>query len=205
MKMEAPRLQVERGSVRLALLVSLSALGGISSVLIGYAGRFLSVIPGGGPVSGQLLSGLHVFWLVLSAVSLKQPGSATATGALKGLIETLLASHLGIFVFVISFLEGLVVDIMLLLFRRTKKAKFYLASGLSAASNVIVLQLFFISELPILVYVGMYLVSFISGAVLGGFLSGIVLKNLGQLLSHEKTANHNISNGDMPRDLEKRF
>jgi len=163
--------------VRLAILVSLSVVGGISSMLVGYAGRLLSVIPGG-PIAGQLLSGLHVFWLVLSAVILKRTGAATATGALKGLIETLLVSHLGIFALLISFLEGFVVDVMLSVFGRTNKATLYLASGLSAASNIVVLQLFFIPDLSFQTYLGMYLVSFVSGAFLGGFLSVSVLGNL---------------------------
>lgn len=181
------RHQNDQISLNLATLVLLSVLGGISSTVVGYTGTLLSGVLGGNPISGQVLSGLHVFWLVLSATILKRNGAAMATGALKGLIEMLLLSHLGIFVFLISFVEGLVVDAVLFLFKRTSYFSLCLASGFSAASNVFILQLFLIRNLPFLAYLGIYLVSFLSGLILGGFLAGSVLKSLRTFLPKTET------------------
>ena len=90
----------------LAALIVLSSLGGSTSVLVGYAGQLLSSITLFPIVTPQLLSGLHVFWLILAAMIVPIHGSATATGALKGLIESSLFSHLGIFSFLVSLLKG---------------------------------------------------------------------------------------------------
>jgi ABC-type thiamin/hydroxymethylpyrimidine transport system permease subunit len=164
------RLRGYPHSVKLAILIVLSALGGITSVLFGYAGNFLSLIPLGTPISGQLLSGFHVYWLVLSASILKRNGSATVTGALKGLIEMMLFSHLGVLVLFVSVVEGLVVDFAFFHAKRKGLGLACLAGGFSAASNIIVLQLFLMRDLPVFVYAVMYSVSFFSGVLLGGYL-----------------------------------
>ena len=169
-------------SVRLAVLILLSAFGGITSVLLGYAGNLLSLIPLGNPISGQLLSGFHVYWLVLAAIILKRNGSATAVGALKGSIEMILFSHLGILVLLVSIVEGLVVDISFFCDRRMSLLSFCLAGGFSAASNIVILQLFFIQGLPLIVSLAMYSVSFVSGALLGGFLASKTIENLRSFL-----------------------
>ncbi len=157
-------------------------------MLLGYAGTFLSMIAGGSPVSGQMMSGLHVFWLVLSAVILRRTGAATATGALKGLVEVFLVSHLGVFVLLVSLIEGLVVDVVLFLFRKANYVSFRVASGFSASSNVVFLQVFLIPNLPFLVYVMMYAVSFLSGLLLGGILAESVLKSLRYFLPKMRKA-----------------
>jgi len=165
-------------SVKLVILILLSALGGFTSVLVGYAGNFLSLIPLATSISGQLLSGFHVYWLILSVYILRRTGSATATGALKGLIEMMLFSHLGILVLLISFVEGLVVDLAFFWFRKTGFLSFCVAGGFSAASNVVLLQFFLIPSLPLAMYVAMYLVSFFSGVLMGGFLALKTTKSL---------------------------
>ncbi|HII85618.1 TPA: ECF transporter S component [Candidatus Bathyarchaeota archaeon] len=179
---------IHHTSVRFATLALLSALGAVSSVFIGYAGRFLSVISGGTPVAGQLLSGLHVFWLVLAAVIVKYGGSATLAGVLKGLIEALLFSHLGLFVLLLSLVEGLVLDAVLLLLRKKNSPSICLASGFSAASNVVVLQFLLIPDWSAFVYGAMYLTSFFSGLILGGFLALKVLPRIGCLPPKTETS-----------------
>ncbi len=168
-------------SAKLTILIILSALGGITSVLIGYAGNFLSIIPLGTPISGQLLSGLHVYWLVLSASILKRNGSATATGALKGLIEMMLFSHLGILVLLISVVEGLVVDATFFHAKRKGLVLSCLAGGFSAASNIVILQLLLMQGLSVFIYAAIYLVSFTSGMLLGGYLGFKTSNALGQV------------------------
>jgi len=145
-------------------------------VLVGYAGQLLSLVALFPFVTPQLLSGLHVFWLILAAVMVPKRGSATVTGALKGLIEASLFSHLGLFSFVVSLVEGAVADVVFIFLKREHKTAVYIAGGLSSASNLLIVQLFFLPPLPILIYVLAYLAAFLSGLVFGGYLATKVLE-----------------------------
>ena len=158
----------------LAILIILGALGGSISVPIGWAGNFLSslaVFP-----LPQLLSGLHVFWLVLAALLVPIRGSATFTGALKGLIEASLFSHLGMFVFVVSLVEGAVVDLALFLVKKRNAAAVYVTGGVSSASNLLIVQLFFLPGVPPEVLGLAYAAAFSSGALFGGYFAMRVMK-----------------------------
>ncbi|MCW3995135.1 MAG: ECF transporter S component [Candidatus Bathyarchaeota archaeon] len=172
-------------SKQLAILIILSALGGISSLIIGYAGSLLSLIPVGSPAVGQSLAGLHVVWLVLVIAIVRIQGAATMAGALKGLVESFLPNHLGPLVFFISLFQGLVMDAVLLPFGSQRHLPVLFASGLASASNVFVLQLFQLlpKTLPLMVYAGMYAVSFASGLVLGGYLGIKTLAGSARFLS----------------------
>jgi ABC-type thiamin/hydroxymethylpyrimidine transport system permease subunit len=160
----------------LAVLLLFSAVGGVNSVLVGYAGSLLSALTASSFVVPQLLSGLHVFWLVLLALLVPTRGSATAAGALKGLVEASLFSHLGIFSFAVSLIEGAVVDLVFALLKKNSTFSVYVAGGLSSASNLLIVQLFFLPSLPILVYVSVYFAAFLSGLLFGGYLTTKVLK-----------------------------
>jgi len=145
-------------------------------VLVGYAGQLLSSITLFPFVTPQLLSGLHVFWLILAAMMVPIHGSATAAGALKGLIEASLFSHLGPFSFLVSLIEGAVADLVFALLKKNHAFSVYVAGGLSSASNLLIVQLFFLPHLPILVYVLAYFAAFLSGVLFGGYLTTKVLK-----------------------------
>jgi ABC-type thiamin/hydroxymethylpyrimidine transport system permease subunit len=160
----------------LAALIVLSSLGGVTSVLVGYAGQLLSSVALVPFVTPQLLSGLHVFWLILATMMVPKRGSATVAGALKGLIEASLFSHLGLFSFLVSLLEGAVADIVFIFLKRKHKITVYLAGGLSSASNLLIVQLFFLPPLPILIYVLAYVAAFLSGLLFGGYPTTKVLK-----------------------------
>lgn len=158
-------------SRKLTIIILFSVLGAVSNVAVGYAGRFLS-FAALGPVGGQLLAGLHVFWLILVALIARSRGTATVAGVLMGTIEMILPNHMGVFVFLMALLEGAVIDLVLLPFKRAKQAAILVAAGLSSASNVFVLQAFQILpfSFPPSLYAAMYGASFLSGLVLGGYL-----------------------------------
>jgi ABC-type thiamin/hydroxymethylpyrimidine transport system permease subunit len=167
----------KRNNLRnLAALIVLSSLGGSTSALVGYAGELVSSVMLLPFVAPQLLSGLHVFWLILAAMMVPIRGSATLAGALKGLIEASLFSHLGLFSFAVSLLEGVVADVVLALLKRNRAFSVYVAGGLSSASNLLIVQLFFLPSLPILIYALAYFAAFLSGLVFGGYLTIKVLK-----------------------------
>ena len=162
-------------SRELSLIIILSSLGGAVSVPIGYAGNLLKTVPGIPIGSSQLLSGLHVLWLVLAAALVRKTGSGTMTGVLKGLVEAFLFSYHGVFVFIMSALEGLMVDLVFAVFGRKKPSSIYLVGGLSSASNVSVTQFIIAPQLPLFVFAFMYIASFISGLFFAGYLGKHVL------------------------------
>ncbi|MEM3403402.1 MAG: ECF transporter S component [Nitrososphaeria archaeon] len=164
-------MNVHSRSKILSLTVILGAIGGVVSVPIGYAGRMLSIVPGFSLFLSQALSGFHVFWLVLAAALIKKPCIGITVGALKGLVELSLGSHLGLIALIISLVEGFFVDITLLILGGNRVLYTYLAGGFSSASNVIVLRMFLLTTLPIVFILVMSIVSFISGLVFGGYLS----------------------------------
>ena len=170
-------------SRELSLIIIFSALGGAVSVPIGYAGNFLKTVPGIPFGSSQALSGLHVLWIVLAAVMVRKTGSGTMTGFLKGLVELFLFSYHGIFVLLISSVEGIIVDIVLIIARRTDTPSICLAGGLSSASNVSVIQFILVPSLPMPILAFMYLTSFLSGLVFSGYISKRILDITGTLRS----------------------
>jgi ABC-type thiamin/hydroxymethylpyrimidine transport system permease subunit len=167
---------------KLALVVMLSTLGGISSVIVGYAGGTMTFIPIGPIFSGQLLAGLHIFWLALVAIVTRTKGAVSMAGAIKGLVEMLLPNHLGPLVFLISFLEGLVLDMVLLPSRSYNSGLVCFAGGLSSAANVLIIQLFLLTNLPFGIYASMYTISFCSGLLFGGYMSIKTVKSVRKIL-----------------------
>lgn len=162
----------------LPIILVMSALGGLTSIFVGYAGRLLSSLAVFSFVMPQLLAGFHVFWLILAAMMVNLKGSATMTGTLKGLIEASLFSHIGVFSFLVSFIEGFFVDVILAILKKNNSISVYLAGGFSSASNVLVIQLFFLPPLPTLVLASAYFASFLSGLVFGSYLATRVFKAL---------------------------
>jgi len=66
-------------------------------------------------------------------------------GAVKGLVETLLSSHLGPFAFAVSLIEGIAADFVFVALRRRSRLASYVAGGFSAASNLVVVRIFFLA------------------------------------------------------------
>jgi len=165
-------------SRELSLIVILSSLGGAASVPIGYLGDFLGAVPWLPLGSPQLLSGLHVLWIVLASVLVGKRGTGALTGVLKGLVEVFLFSFHSVFALLISALEGLVADAVLAVFRKDSTTAIYLSGGLSSASNVAVVQFLLMPHLPQQVLAFMYLASFVSGLLFSGFIGKRVLETV---------------------------
>lgn len=162
-------------SHELSMIVILSAIGGVASVPIGHLGNLLNAFPGMPLGSPQILSGLHVLWIVLASVLVDRMGAAFMTGVLKGLVEVTLFSFHSVFALMISAVEGVVADLTLAALGRGRKSSMYLAGGFSSASNVLVVQ-FLLRGLSPAVLAFMYLVSFASGLLLTWFVCPKVLE-----------------------------
>jgi len=167
----------------LVTVALLSALGGILSAYVGYLGNMVNHIFGVPFGAGQFLAGLHVLWIVLALGITKKKGVGTMTGVLKGVIELFMGSTHGIVIVIVSAVQGLLADVFL--FSDRAKAErtvvpYATAAGISAASNVIVFQLFFFSGVPLILIAMLCMLAGASGIIFGAGLGIEMLESLEQ-------------------------
>lgn len=162
-------------SKELATIIIFSSLGAIFSVPIGHIGNYLKTIPFLPLGTGQILAGLHLIMITLTALRLRRFGTATITGLIKGLVEAVLFSFHGLPVIAMSGIQGIIIDLSLRVLGYNSKGT-TIGCGLSAASNVLFLQLIIRLPFPSSVYALMYLLSFTSGMILGAYPSNLIHK-----------------------------
>lgn len=150
-----------------------SSLGAVLSVPVGYLGNYLKTIPILPFGTGQILSGVHIIVLTLTALYIKKPGATTMTAAIKGLVEVILFSYHGIPVILMSALQGLFIDVIIYILGYRDLA-FYLGCGIASASNVAFLQFILLLPFPASAFSFMYILAFFSGTVFGGY-GGVLL------------------------------
>ncbi len=150
-----------------------SSLGGILSTFIGYLGTILNNIIGIPFGGGQILSGIHVFWIMfVYLLADRKIGIALLTGIIKGLIEFFSGSAHGILVIVLSGTQGLVIELFVAIFFISQRKLFLaLSAGLASLSNVIIQQLLFFNLEFLLLVIISSVLSFISGFLFGGYLA----------------------------------
>ncbi|MCD1295039.1 sulfite oxidase [Methanocella sp. CWC-04] len=177
----------------LATITILGALGGGFSVYMGYIiAEIFNIMKVWFPV-GESLSGVHLIWIVLVLGITNKKGSGVMAGLLKGCVEFLMGSRLGIFVVVLSLLEGLFAELGFWPFRKYRKLAYIMAGGIGTASNVVTFQLISPFQDMSLFALATFM-AFISGAVFAGILSlGVVdsLEDAG-ILRKEKNKKEGI-------------
>ncbi len=160
-------------SKELSTIIIFSALGAILSVPIGHIGNYLKTIPFLPLGTGQILAGLHLIMITLTALRLKRFGAAAITGLIKGLVEAVLFSFHGLPVIAMSGIQGILIDLSLRVLGYNSKG-IALGCGLSAVSNVLFLQFIIRLPFPVSVYALMYILSFSSGVLLGAYPSHLL-------------------------------
>lgn len=152
----------------LLVIAVLSGIGGVMSTYIGYLANLFNSMLGVPFGAGQFLSGLHVFWIILAAGLVKKPGAGSLAGLIKGCIEFLTGGTHGIAIIIVSLVQGIIVDLILIIFRRYSLAFLSLAGGLSAASNVLVFQSLYFSGVAWGYIAFIAFLAFVSGLVFAG-------------------------------------
>ncbi|MGD2246803.1 MAG: ECF transporter S component [Candidatus Methanofastidiosia archaeon] len=162
----------------LVKIAILSALGGVSSTYIGYLGnlvnRFLGVPFG----AGQFLAGLHIFWIILGLGLTKKEGTCTMIGVLKALVELFSGGKLGVFVILLSGVQGILADVTFLALRKKNVYTFAAAGGIATAANVFIFQAFFAPYTGINFFLLIGGIAFVSGVAFAGVFSWNVLNIL---------------------------
>ena len=166
------------------MMAALAAMGGIASTYINMIGDFFQSLLGFAGTT-QWAAGLHIIWIMLAAALINKPGAATATGIIKGFVELLSGNTHGLLVLIIDITAGLIIDLVLLPQRDKKPGLlFFLAAGLSSASNIFIFQFFASIPKDILTFLAILIsssISFISGVVFGGILVKGLLASLGKI------------------------
>jgi energy-coupling factor transport system substrate-specific component len=172
----------------LVTIAIIGALGGIFSVYMGYIiAELFNVIRVWFPVA-ESLSGVHVLWIVLVLGLTNKKGSGVLVGLTKGIVEFFMGSRLGLFVVLLSLVEGIFAELGFWPLRRYRRVSYLLAGGLGTASNVVTFQLFVPFSDPFLFGLATVM-AFISGVVLAGVFSlGVVdsLEEAGIVRREEK-------------------
>jgi ABC-type thiamin/hydroxymethylpyrimidine transport system permease subunit len=162
----------------LVKIAIISALGGVSSTYIGYLGnmvnRFLGVPFG----AGQFLAGLHIFWIILGVGLVKKSGTCTMVGVLKAVVELFTGGKLGVFVILLSGVQGAIADVVFLGLRKKNVYTFAVAGGIATAANVLVFQLFFVPYNAINLFLLIAAIAFVSGIAFAGVFAFNVLNVL---------------------------
>lgn len=166
-KRAKPLLEVRE----IVLVALLAAAGGVLSTYIGYIGNLINRLFGVPFGAGQLIAGLHVVWPLLARSLTGRFGSGTLTGLTKGAVEFFSGGTHGVVILLVSFVEGLLVDVGMGITYRQSLPIMMLAGAVASASNVFLFQAIYFSGVPLLFILVMAGLSFVSGAFFGGYLA----------------------------------
>ncbi|MGI6381188.1 MAG: ECF transporter S component [Anaerolineae bacterium] len=163
----------------LLVMAGLAGLSGVASTAINALGDAVQAVLGFAGTT-QWAAGLHVTLLLLAPALVGKTGAATITALLKGGVELLSGNTHGMLVVLVDIVAGLLIDLVLLAFRRRDGRPALVAAGAaSAASNVFVFQLFASAPEDVVRYVwGIAGLAAVSGAILGGLLAHALLQAL---------------------------
>jgi len=165
---------------QLLILSMFSGLGAVLSTYVGYLGQTFASMTGL-PVSGQIFTGLHVFWVMLALAVVDKKGAGLLTSIFDNALQFLLGSHLGILVLPVGLLEGIFAELGYWPLRRISRiAALLVAGGLSAWSNLLVHQVAFNRFGNAYLFGTVSLFSLTSGVFFGGLLAYYIHRILHQ-------------------------
>jgi len=155
----------------LVLVALLAAVGGVLSTYVGYIGNLINRLFGVPFGAGQLIAGLHIVWPLLARSIIGRFGSGSLTGLTKGFVEFLSGGTHGVIIVLVSFVEGLLVDLGMGVSRRQSLGLTMVVGAVASASNVFVFQAIYFSGVSFGFILLMAGLSLVSGAVFGGYLT----------------------------------
>ncbi|NYT11210.1 MAG: sulfite oxidase [Methanomassiliicoccales archaeon] len=153
----------------LVTIAILSALGGVLSTYIGYLGNLINTTLGVPFGAGQIMAGLHIFWMIVAYAIIPRFGTGTLVGLLKGTVELFAGSAHGVPIVLVSLVEGILVDMTFAVFRKPTTVSFVCAGALASASNVFVFQALYFASVPFTYILLIAAMAAISGAVFAGY------------------------------------
>ena len=169
----------------LLVIAVLAALGGVMSAYVGYLANLVNHLVGVPYGPGQILGGLHILWLVLIMAITQKKGSGVLGGAVKGFVELVSGSPKGIFVILLSCLEGVFAEIGFWPFQKYPRLAYIVSGGFGSFASVFIAQaLFMLSPdlyqgfASVYIFVAVGLLACISGIVFAGYFTGGIMDSL---------------------------
>ncbi|MCD1294029.1 sulfite oxidase [Methanocella sp. CWC-04] len=162
----------------LLVLAILGSLGGVLSTYVGYIANVINHLVGVPYGAGQIVGGLHVLWMVLVVAITGKKGSGALGGLVKGFVEFISGSRLGVFVIFLSLVEGIFVELGYWPFKERRGLAYMLAGGLGSFANVLAFQLAYQVYDNIFLFGAVSLLAFVSGVVFAGYFTSGIVGNL---------------------------
>lgn len=162
----------------LLIVAILGSLGGVLSTYIGYIANTINHLVGVPYGAGQIIGGLHILWMVLIIAITGKKGSGALGGIVKGFIEFISGSRLGIFVIFLSLVEGVFVELGYWPFKKSGRMAYMIAGGIGSFANVLAFQVAFQVYDNIFLFSAVSLLAFISGIVFAGYFTGGIIDSL---------------------------
>jgi energy-coupling factor transport system substrate-specific component len=162
----------------LLTIAILASLGGVLSTYVGYIANTINHLVGVPYGAGQVVAGLHILWMVLILAITGKKGSGALGGFLKGFVEFISGSRLGIYVVLFSLLEGIFVEIGFWPFKKYRSLSYMISGGLGSFAYVVGQQLMNQVYDNVFLFGAVSILSFVSGAVFAGYFSKGIMDNL---------------------------
>jgi energy-coupling factor transport system substrate-specific component len=162
----------------LLTIAILASLGGVLSTYVGYIANTINHLVGVPYGAGQVIAGLHILWMVLILAITGKKGSGALGGFLKGFVEFISGSRLGIYVVLFSLLEGIFVEIGFWPFKKYRSLSYMISGGLGSFAYVVGQQLMNQVYDNVFLFGAVSILSFVSGAVFAGYFSKGIMDNL---------------------------
>src|SRR5271157_1255856 len=162
----------------LLTIAILASLGGVMSTYVGYLANVINHLVGVPFGAGQAVAGLHILWLVLILAITNKKGSGAIGGLLKGFVEFISGSHLGIFVIFFSLVEGIFAEIGFWPFKKYKNLSYLVSGSLGAFGYVLTTQLAYQVYDNVYLFGAVSLLAIVSGAIFAGYFGRGIMDNL---------------------------
>ncbi len=162
----------------LLTIAILASLGGVMSTYVGYLANVINRLVGVPYGAGQVVAGLHILWLVLMLALTGKKGAGILGGGLKGFVEFVSGSHLGLFVVFFSLVEGAFTELGFWPFKKHRSISCIAGGAMGAFAYVLAQQLANQVFDNILLFGAVSLLSVFSGAVFAGYFAIGIVDNL---------------------------
>jgi len=162
----------------LLTIAILASLGGVLSTYVGYVANVINHLVGVPYGAGQVVAGLHILWMVLILAITGKKGSGALGGFLKGFVELVSGSRLGVYVVFFSLLEGVFAELGFWPFKKYRTLSCVMSGALGSFAYVVGQQLVNQVYDNVFLFGAVSVLAIVSGAVFAGFFSKGIVDNL---------------------------
>ncbi len=162
----------------LLTIAILASLGGVLSTYVGYVANVINHLVGVPYGAGQVVAGLHILWMVLILAITGKKGSGALGGFLKGFVELVSGSRLGVYVVFFSLLEGVFAELGFWPFKKYRNLSYVVSGALGSFAYVVGQQLVNQVYDNVFLFGAVGVLAIVSGAVFAGYFSKGIVDNL---------------------------